>query len=272
MCCFSRPVPYVSQTEIFARARASSGSAPDNEQFLVYKMSVKLDEELAMILPLPVPPGCADDAVWFIDLSGYDDLFTDLGRGFPSLLGYPKGRSIGRALAPEQPTLKVHTVGAFEASFVPSPRDFGRLDERFRLPPSTWDKLPAYADYGFAVFKLRRPGGLRGLLRRLRQAPQSFHPMALVFPRRDPRALFFPTVHIHDGAVHDEARFDHTLYCQLDAGGVAPRGWERSERALSSFADARRSRGILDGDARCFRRVLAGTQRNQDTLVYSDGR
>jgi hypothetical protein len=267
MCCFSRPIKHVSKTEIFARAR----SGTDREQFLVYKMSVTLDEELAMILPLPVPPGCADDAVWFIDLSGYDDLFTDLGRGFPQLVSYPKSRSLSRAPVPEQPKLRVHTVGAFEASFVPSPGDFGRLDERFRLPSDTWERLPAYADYGFAVFKLRRPGGLGGLLRRLRTKTQSFHPMALCFPRRDPRALFFPTVHIHDGAVHEEARFDHSLYCQLDAGGVAPRGWERSERALSTFADARKSRGILDGDARCFRLVLEGTQRNQDTFVYADG-
>lgn len=225
-----------------------------------------------MILPLPVPPGCADDAVWFIDLSGYDDLFQDLARGFPQRLLYAKGRSISRALMPEQPRLQVHTVGDFEASFVPSPRDFGRLDERFRLPSDTWARLPAYADYGFAVFKLRRPGGLRGLLRRLRSAPQSFHPMAFAFPRRDPHALFFPTVHVHDGAVHDEAQFDHSLYCQLDAGGVAPRDWERSERVLGSFADARRSRGILDGDTRCFRLVLEGSRRNQDTLVYADGR
>ena len=265
MCCFSRPIKLVSNTEIFAR------SATDHEQFLVYKMSVQLDEELAMILPLPVPPGCADDAVRFLDLSGYDDLFVDLARGFPEMLLYAKSRGLISRSPPPRPRLQVHTVGAFEASFVPSPRDFDRLDARFRLPQDTWQRLPAYADHGFAVFKLRRTGGPSGFLRRLLGKPQSFHPMAFVFPRREARALFFPTLHIHDGVVHDEAHFDHSLYCQLDAGGAAPAGWERSERALSTFADPRRSRGIFDGNARCWRRVLQGPQRNQDTLVYADG-
>ena len=53
MCCFSRPVPYVSGTKIFARA------TEDDRQALVYSMSVAAAEELAMILPLPVPPGPA---------------------------------------------------------------------------------------------------------------------------------------------------------------------------------------------------------------------
>jgi len=46
--------------------------------------------------------------------------------------------------------------------------------------------LPIYEDFGFAVFKLR--AGLKRI-----------HSMALEFPRRDPKSLFFPTVHVHDG-------------------------------------------------------------------------
>lgn len=34
------------------------------------------------------------------------------------------------------------------------------------------------------------------------------------FPTRHPDRLFFPTLHIHDGAVKPFARFAHTLYAQ----------------------------------------------------------
>lgn len=90
MCCFSRPIKHVAQTQIFAR------SAPQGEQFLVYKMSVKLDEELAMILPLPVPPGSTEDAARFIDLSRYDAFFSDLSRGFPEAVLGAKSRDDGK--------------------------------------------------------------------------------------------------------------------------------------------------------------------------------
>ena len=65
--------------------------------------------------------------------------------------------------------------------------DFARLDERFRLPEVLFDAVPHYVDYGFAVFQLR-PGNV------------TVHPMALTFPTRAPDRLFFPTVHVHDGA------------------------------------------------------------------------
>ena len=49
-----------------------------------------------------------------------------------------------------------HRVGAYDASFVPTASDFARLDPRFRLPDAVRGRVPAYADYGFAVFKLRK--------------------------------------------------------------------------------------------------------------------
>jgi hypothetical protein len=49
MCCFSQPVELVGDTNIFARS--------DNvRQFLVYSMSYAAPTDLAMVLPLPVPP------------------------------------------------------------------------------------------------------------------------------------------------------------------------------------------------------------------------
>ena len=50
MCCFSRPVTSVSSTKIFAR------DAGGGRQHLVYSMNYKAAEDLAMVLPLPVPP------------------------------------------------------------------------------------------------------------------------------------------------------------------------------------------------------------------------
>jgi hypothetical protein len=76
MCCFSRSVIHVSGTRIFARPIAAG------RQALAYSMSIEADEGLAMILPLPVPAGVADDAVRFVDLSAYPTLFTDLERAF----------------------------------------------------------------------------------------------------------------------------------------------------------------------------------------------
>src|SRR5688572_14325119 len=141
MCCFSRPVQSVRATNIFAR------STEGGRQFLVYSMKLRAKEELAMVLPLPVKAGSGEKAVSFIDLKGYPEFFADLSKGFPMPLGAsPMSRSLGAA--PPAAKLEVVTVGSFEASFVPTVADFARLDERFRLPPGTWEKLPAYSNHG----------------------------------------------------------------------------------------------------------------------------
>ena len=189
MCIFSRPVGHVAATRIFAR------SLPDGSQALAYSMNVELGEPTAMILPLPIPPGSGEDAIRFVDLSGYPTFFEDVSKAFPAPAP-ALGRMLAAQAAPVR-TLKVHKVGSFVASFVPSLNDFSRLDECFRLPASVASKLP-YEDWGFAVFQLEDKRGLLGGAKR-----QTIHPMAFVFPRRDPRTLFFPTKHVHDGAVHD---------------------------------------------------------------------
>jgi hypothetical protein len=57
MCCFSKPMTSVSATSIFAR------EAPGGGQYLAYSMTVAATEDLAMILPLPVPLGAREGAV-----------------------------------------------------------------------------------------------------------------------------------------------------------------------------------------------------------------
>ncbi len=246
MCCFSRAVDRVADTNIFARA------SKDERQYLVYSMTLKAKEPLAMILPLPTPKGSAEDAVKFINLEGYPEFFKDMKSGFP--VPVTLGRSVGaKPGAKFAPKLAVVSVGSFEASFVPTAKDFSRLDARFRLPASTWEQLPAYADFGFAVFKLK-------------SGNKRIHPMAFEFPRRNPKVLFFPTVHIHDRKVHETAAFDHALFAQpsVNADLVL---WEESPGPASTFVKVARTRGIVVGDAHVYRLRLRGKRKNEDILV-----
>ena len=137
---------------------------------------------------------------------------------------------------------------------MPSIADFRRLDERFRLPTEVWDKLPAYKDYGFAVF-------------RLKTGEHKIHPMAFEFPRAEPKQLFFPTVHIHDGTVKAKARFHHMLFCQKSADENLMR-WEESTRPAGMFMknlDA--AQGIVDPAGHCYKKVMIGDLKNEDVLI-----
>ena len=247
MCCFSKHVELVTDTDIFARA------AEKDSQFLVYAMRFKAGEDLSMILPLPVPKNSKEDAVKFINLEKYPKFFDEMLSGFPS----PPMR-ISAAIRPPYaasgPKLAVVEVGSFVASFVPAIKDFGRLDERFRLPTEIWDKLPQYKDAGFAVFQLKK-------------GDMKVHPMAFEFPRADPGKLFFPTVHIHDGEVHDKAAFDHMLFCQT-ASTDKVMGWEESAELAGKFMkDIDKAQGIVDSKAHCYRKIMKGTLDNKDVLL-----
>jgi hypothetical protein len=245
MCCFSRPVDYVAGTSIFARPSKAG-------QYLVYSMTLKAGSDLAMILPIPTPKASKEDAVTFINLEKYPDFFDDLRAGFPE--PRPLSRAKGDVPPPRaaKPTLKVVEVGSFVASFVPTVKDFSRLDEQFALPAGTWDKLPQYKDYGFAVFKLKK-------------GEHKVHPMAFEFPRADERRLFFPTVHIHDGKVHDRAGFDHALYCQ---GADTRTRWTESPQPASFFVKKLdETKGIVDGKAHVYRKQMAGNFKNEDVWL-----
>ena len=252
MCCFSRPVQSVSATKIFAR------SAEGGRQYLVYSMTLRAKEALAMVLPLPVKPGSGEKAVKFIELSAYSEFFDDLLKGFPipvavDSLSPPPTDSLPATRA----KLEVVAVGSFESSFVPTVGDFSRLDERFRLPPGTWDKLPAYRSHGFAVFKLK-------------SGEAKVHPMAFSFPRANPTELFFPTVNIHDSKVHAKAHFDHLLYCQRGPGDLFTLlDWDESFRPAAAFMNLGKSKDLLDGNEHCYKRTFAGSLPNKDFVLQS---
>jgi hypothetical protein len=246
MCCFSRAVEKVADTNIFAR------SSKDGRQFLVYSMMLSAKEDLAMILPIPVPKAPKEDAVKFINLEKYQDFFKELFAGFPVKKALGNGR--GSKDKSDEPKLKVVEVGSYEASFVPTVKDFSRLDERFRLPADVWDKLPQYKEFGFTVFKLKK-------------GASKVHPMAFEFPRAKPKQLFFPTVHIHDGKVHDKADFDHALYCQMTGGEEYQDGWEESPQPANLFMKIDKAQGILEPNAHVYRKMLRGKLKNEDIVV-----
>lgn len=207
-----------------------------------------------MILPLPVKLGTDEEGVQFIDLSGYPDFFKDLRAGFsaPQTMGIEsRFWSWPGAANP----LKIQLVGNFEASFVPTIEDFPRLDQRFRLAPDIWSQLPGYQDHGFAVFKLKSGNA-------------KVHPMAFSFPRRDPKVLFFPTVHIHDGKVHAKAEFDHMLYYQpSEQHSLAVRDWRESDGLADTFMKVDESRGVILASQPCYQKPMHGLLPNRDTFV-----
>ncbi len=259
MCCFSRRVKFVGKTRIFARGE------PNGDQIVVYAMDLEIDTELAMVLPIPVRQGSPDDAVTFVSLEGYPNFFDDLEAAFPDdYLTVPQAKgSIARSAA-VKPKLVVFDVSMFEASFVPTRADFARLDERFRLPEGVWDCVPRIADFGFAVFRLKpKKRSFFGFGSR----KQSVHPMAFRFPRNDPRELFFPTLHVHDGDVGETAHFDHTLFCQADGVLDATLAWAESKGPLASTVSEARARGLIDGSRLGRRNSLFGTLPNADVVL-----
>ncbi len=138
--------------------------------------------------------------------------------------------------------LEVVTVGAYEASFVPTVKDFARLDERFRLP-TAWDALPAVKEHGFVVFKLRKgknaprpPDGLRVPPGRQEEAvlPHRPHPR-----RQDPQdgavrpcPLLPARGPEHDGRWNESVRLAGSFSCPED------RRHHRQKWARLSVADA----------------------------------
>lgn len=260
MCCFTAPTE-VHSTRIFARFTG------DGTQALVYQMQYSAPKPTAMILPIPVALPASESSVTWKDLKGYSGFFDDLAKGFPEIErspGMSKGAVAAAPLA--QDMIAVHEVGDFIASFVPTQADFSRLDPRFVISSDVWSAIPEYKDYGFAVFQLKELAGTP-------------HPIAFEFKTRMRDAVYFPTVHIHDGTVHKEDVFDHVMYLQdarFDAKASdyegpnaldKSTGYVRSQAKTASFANVGLSQGLLDGDHLLHKTTLSGTLPNKDTIV-----
>lgn len=201
-------------------------------------MDYDAENDLALIVPLPVASTSAD-AVRFIDLSDYPEFFADIEKGFP----YTRG-GIPESGSPR----KRAKAASIESSFVATQEALAQLDEKFRIPQETWNHLPEYNDFGFAVFQLSANA-------------HTVPPLAIEFTMRTPNLLYFPTVHIHDGTVPQEAPFDHDLFCQARAG------WLRSYDVAASFIDMDSAQGVVDGGERVSRMTVQGLHPNSDIIV-----
>ena len=261
MCIFSRPVKSVTNTNLFARM---SGNG---RQLLAYQMSFETAQENAMILPLPVATPAQEDSLRFISLKDYDQFFQHLDRAFPEIRPPSRSRvDSPLEIASNSLELSVHEVGDFVASFVPTMDDFSRLNQRFVIPKSSWDKIPQYSDYGFAVFQLKNLHGKP-------------HPMAFEFESRLKGELFFPTVHIHDGEVHKRETFDHTLYLQNASfdevvGNYKNRhvkerqtGFVRSKDVAKRYCRMEKTAGMIEPDLLLHRIELRGKLENKDFIA-----
>ncbi len=244
MCCFSGKIQSVSDTRIFARM------GERGNQFIAYAMSLSTRQDVAMLLPIPVAKG---SSVKFISLEKYKNFFDDLASGYPVSRSALSGSKTKSARSAPQTMLEVESVGSYDASFVPTIADFSRLDPRFVLPTEVWQQLPGYEDFGFAVFKLKASAA-------------KVHPMAFSFTSAKSMSLFFPTVHIHDGMVHDRASFDHTLYCQPSSEHDSLH-WEESPQLASQFMKVSASQGLIRPTQHVYRKQMSGRLKNQDVLL-----
>jgi hypothetical protein len=261
MCCFAGEVESVSDTKIFARI------APNGDQWLIYSMAYRSKTLNAMILPLPVAKGAGDQAVEFPIPTPWKNFFFDLENAFPQLRTWadllPKKIETSVDARTDSRTLEVHDLGTAIASYVPSQKDFDRIDPQFRIAPAIWKQIPQYEDYGFAVIQLK-------------SLEAELLPVVMRFPSRDPKKIFFPTLHIHDGQVHPTEQFDHWLYTQeplfdrycgqyLGPNALdSTTGWIRSAQPLARTIQTKSYGESLEPRLLVHRQRLIGELPNED--------
>ena len=240
MCIFTSEIDFVSSTRIFSRIQ-------ENRQVVVYDMFLSSESDTAMVLPIPIDQENRQ-SVEFVDLSDYPTFFGELQDLFPKL----RTRGIAAAAVGSPEYLEVEQVGAFEASFVPTQSDFKILDPRFQLSMNILECLPQYHDYAFVVFKLR-------------SGESQIHPMAFWFFTRETNKLYYPTVHVHDGRVHENEEFNHVIYGQgkvVDHPGLNCTTKISGSAVLKNISS--KSKGAASDDSEVYRQTLVGNLPNKD--------
>lgn len=213
MCCFAGPVTSVSGTKIFATMRALPATDGERAQILAYEASVTTEASNAMVLPVPVREDVGAAGIALLDMSSVPDFFVVLFRLVEA--GTPRLPTFSAPFP--QPQLKVHRVGAYDVSIVPTIEDFGRLSSLFRLELSG-SPVGVGASLGqprglLPVFRQRYPGH-SFVVCQLAPGKVDLHPFGVMFLPRYRDHLFFPTLHIHDGVLHETACFDHRIFAQ----------------------------------------------------------
>jgi hypothetical protein len=72
---------------------------------------------------------------------------------------------------------------------------------------------------------------------------------------------------VHDGEVHEQAKFDHRLYVQHD-GDLLAQKWTRGVTPFEVSLDVSPYKGLVDPATRMHKRSMHGSFKNQDTWVH----
>lgn len=247
MCIFTEDINTVHDTRIFARQDG-------NKQSIVYDMYLDSNNDTAMVLPIPIPliNRYDPDAVEFIDLSNCSNFFDDIEELFPKRVS---ASSITTDFMDGgDKIIEVKSIGAYEASYVPSAMDFKRLDPRFRLKDRFFKQASEYLNYSFVVFKLK-------------PCKSKVHPIAFWFPKENDGKLFYPTKHMHNGVIKDNEYFSHILYGQASnvSSNVEYASSSDSTFVLSLLSKiSELSLGIVSRDETLFKKDVYGEHNNSD--------
>ncbi len=208
MCIINEPAE-VHETELFVVPHTNG-----IDQLTVYANEVKTGStNNMMLLPVPYP-----NTVDFINLEDYQHIFKDLKKSFYGRL--PPLRNI----AQNSDVLKVHDVGSYKATLVPTHADLGRINsevfgtvqENIKvLLAENYEGLPA--PFGYIICKLKSGSAVK------------YHPFAyrhkMASNKAGKKVLFVPTRHEHgsqgnimnpiippDVPDDHEADWDHVIY------------------------------------------------------------
>lgn len=270
MCCFSRPVESVSNTEILV---CDAGA----RQLTVYGNRVQLrgGAPTAMILPVPctaahrATPECG---IKVYDMSAAGPLFARLATLFPShgTRGFGLETMLGRA---DTSPLEVRRSGSYRFTIVPSLADFGRLrHEVFGMDPASplATLFAAHYSDGFAFLVC------------IMDASAAFAPIAYEHDMHARGAVFVPTRHYHgDGAPEAVAHdWDHaivSLGCVGAEAGAEASGYRDADGGIELAAylgaggvalpfpvPSRVHASVLH------RRVIKGSAPNDDIWLLAD--
>jgi hypothetical protein len=249
MGIFSAPVRVASTFNFFARANA-------DHQFLACNFRYEADTPFALILPLPTPPDTPASAVRFINLSGYDEFFSDMRRGFPDLTRDTGKQSFtDRLLEKVRDWLDLDTT-QIEFAFFPNRTVLAEMRDSWPVSEAVWTALEPYAACGLVGLKLEA-------------GANRLPPVAFEFPRRDPDEVTFPTAHnLPPSAV---ATLRHGLYAQTSKRSLQ---WRISisaedDRPLRAreFVKTDRTLGLIDPDQPIVSRRLVGAADNVDVRL-----
>jgi hypothetical protein len=249
MGIFSTPVRVASTFNFFARANA-------DHQFLACNFRYEAAAAFTLFLPLPTPPETPASAVRFINLAGYDELFSDMRRGFPDLTRDTGKLSFtDRLLEKVRDWLDLDTT-QIEFAFFPNRTVLAEMRDSWPVSDAVWPALEPYAECGLVGLKLEA-------------GANRLPPVAFEFPRRDPDELTFPTAHnLPQSAA---ATLRHALYAQTSKRSLQ---WRMSisaedDRPLRAreFVKADRTLGLIDPDQPIVSRRLVGAADNVDVRL-----